>query len=156
MWKSLATIAVATLSIGCYQADHSVVYVDPSFSSEEEALIQKGADMWDQATSGAIHVNLVFGESLEGHNDFIKKSLNGGCGGVNSGPNIFMDVETCGTVLTLLAAHELGHRINGNSIHSEDTNSVMYPTLGACITSADIENACQKHDCTGYVMHPCD
>lgn len=59
---TLLAIFAASMLAGCGAAE--VFYVDERFSAEERAEIQAAADYWDRASGGAMHVDLVFGATV--------------------------------------------------------------------------------------------
>ncbi len=62
LWFGVAA-ALAFVVAGCGSLD-PVIYVDMKFSSEEQAQIQEAADMWEVASGGTVHFDLVFDQSV--------------------------------------------------------------------------------------------
>lgn len=172
---SLKLLAIlGTLASGCASVDHSTIWVDPEFSTEEQEAIQKGADLWDVGTGGAVHFNLVFGEPITGHHDFIKR-VSGtsitvdapgdttvtldNVSGITTGPEIYFAPEACPVgYMHKCIAHELGHRA-GMKHNETDPTAIMYPSgtnlTDSCLNQVDVDMACAKNDCTGRTTVAC-
>lgn len=169
--KYFVAATLVSLISGCADAEwDGVTFVDERFSPSEQAAIQQAADMWSDATGGAIHFNLVFGEHLPANprNAIVHADP-------SNLPAVLKDADAYGitdyyTRTIVIAsgvcadpivcfAHELGH--SAGLIHIEDEPmAMMHPGLEPhkCITRSDIAMACKinHHDCTGLTLKPCD
>lgn len=158
--KVLALLGFATLVSGCFGGN--TYYVDSRFTPAEEESIRQAANMWSEATHGAVHVDLVFGahvDLLEVEKNAIVKA--GTRAIQNKFPSwgqhfayhkpwntlesdliVVYAEELVGndSKLKVAMAHEIGHAFGAEHVAQE--SAVMYGSTNEsgekCITKADL------------------
>jgi len=176
----LATLASAGCAVDQWDG---ITYVDDRFSADEQLAIQQAADMWDVATDGVIHFNLVFGQLVTEPNisSNPKKPIEENPAHTivradeSNAPPLLRDGDAFGTVvmetrkvivmpdkcpnyLTPCFAHELGHSAGMVGHVENDETAIMNGEIRAenkCITRSDIAYVCSLHDCRGRKLKPC-
>lgn len=173
MIKWILLLNILTLS-GCINSN--LWYVDDRFTPEEAIQIQLGANMWDRATTGIIHFELLFNQKVDiadisrrvivkttsrATSNVIQKNVEG------HGAHWFREYnrefivfytdnpETWET-LPQIAAHEFGHSLDLK--HTNYSGPIMWKEINpeACITQNDLD---QLHSHLTYdrsLDHPCD
>jgi len=179
----LSTRAFATVSLifsgllqGCVGS--SAYYVDKRFTAEEEADIRAAAGMWSEATGGALHFDLVFGQRV----DVIEVKRNvivkvGARAAFNRFPEMESNTRPAfyhpgnaleSSLLVVIAdqldpallraamAHEMGHSFGLQHVPAKSAlmHENLYNEVTKCVTELDLREA---HRYVAFdADYPCD
>jgi Matrixin len=176
--RTLATagLTLSTLLQGCIRS--KTYYVDNRFTAEEETEIKAAANMWDEATGGALNFDLVFGEHVDisevKRNAIVKV---GARAAFNRFPEMVSDTRPAfyhpgntlesslvvviadhidANVLRPTVAHEMGHSFGLQHVSEEQAlmHENLYKDVTKCVTEVDLREA---HRYVAFEAdHPCD
>lgn len=155
--------SISTLLQGCIGSE--TYYVDDRFTEQEEERIKDAAAMWEAATGGVLHFDLVFGKRVDitetERNAIVKV---GARAAFNRFPRMVSDTRPAfyhpgstfqsslivvitdridGDILRPTIAHEMGHSFGLQ--HVAERQALMHENLNdditKCVTDVDLREA---------------